>query len=89
MSVAVVYSDRAVKALKRLERDTAQQIVKKLKFYVSQKDVLARAKKLKPPFDDLYRYRIGDYRAIFEINDKGVIALLTILGIKHRKDVYE
>ncbi|MBP6881235.1 MAG: hypothetical protein KBC35_01275 [Candidatus Pacebacteria bacterium] len=35
-----------------------------------------------------YRYRIGDYRAIFSVAADGTITLLTILSVKHRKDVY-
>ncbi len=37
--------------------------------------------------ENLWRIRIGDYRVVYEINDKGKIII--ILRIKHRKDVYK
>jgi mRNA interferase RelE/StbE len=36
---------------------------------------------------DAYRIRIGDYRAIYEIQDQKLI--LTVITIGHRKNVYE
>lgn len=35
---------------------------------------------------DYYRIRIGDYRAVYSINDKA--HLVKILDIGHRKDIY-
>jgi mRNA interferase RelE/StbE len=36
---------------------------------------------------DAWRIRIGDYRAIYEINDGHLIA--TVITIGHRREVYE
>jgi len=36
--------------------------------------------------DSQYRIRVGDYRVIYEIDDKTVTVL--ILRIRHRKDAY-
>ena len=88
MSVEIEYTNKAVKALKKIEISQAGKIVKKINSYAKQDDFLTTAKKLKPPFDNLYRFRIGDYRAIFDIDKKGNITILTILDIKHRKDIY-
>jgi len=46
------------------------------------------AKKLKSPFVDLYRFRIGDYRAIFQVDSEGNVIIFTILEVKNRKDIY-
>ena len=43
-------------------------------------------KKLKG-FDNLWRVRKGDYRAIYSIDD--VISLIDIREIGHRKDIYK
>jgi mRNA interferase RelE/StbE len=43
-------------------------------------------KKLKG-FNNLWRVRIGDYRAIYSIDD--VISLIDIREIGHRKDIYK
>lgn len=43
-------------------------------------------KKLKGEFEGIYRYRIGDYRLFYQIeNDK---VLIIILNIDDRKDAY-
>jgi mRNA interferase RelE/StbE len=44
-------------------------------------------KKLSGQLTGLYRYRVGDYRVIFEINEKS--KLVEVLSIKHRKSVYK
>lgn len=36
--------------------------------------------------DNEYRIRVGDYRIIYEINDKDIIIFL--LQCKHRRDIY-
>jgi len=81
-------SKKAKDDLWMLEKDIQKRILKKLKFYISSETPLKNAKKLKPPFDDLFRFRIGDYRVIFEIDNKGKLTILIILTIKHRKDIY-
>jgi mRNA interferase RelE/StbE len=44
-------------------------------------------KRLKGEFSSIYRYRIGDYRVFYIIdNEKN---LVFILDIKHRKDAYK
>ncbi len=44
-------------------------------------------KRLKGEFSDFYRYRIGDYRLFYKIeNDKIIIF---IVDIKHRKEAYD
>ena len=88
MKAKVIYSKKAFKDLKRLNRQIAQKIIKKIKSYTESNNPLKYAKKLNPPFDDLYRFKIGDYRVIFETDSKGKIFLLTILKIGHRKNIY-
>ena len=71
MSVQVFYSERALQELRALPRVAAQRVVQKIRFYSEQKHPLKYAQKLKPPFDDLYRFRVGSYRVIFSIDRKG------------------
>lgn len=86
--VSVLYSTNSLKFLKKLDTSIAKKIVEKIKDNSEQKDVLSRAKSLQGDLSGKYRYRIGDYRAIFIIDDEGTLVLLTILNIKHRKDIY-
>ena len=65
-----------------------KRIAKKFRFYISNNQPLKYAKKLTDARLGTYRFRIGDYRAIFDIDNKGNIQILIILRIKHRKEVY-
>ena len=46
----------------------------------------ANIKKLKGEFEGFYRYRIGNYRLFYLIDDKKVIVF--VIDLKHRKDAY-
>ena len=43
------------------------------------------AKKLKRT-RDYYRYRVGDYRIIYQIDDDALV--VTVARVRHRRDVY-
>ncbi len=43
-------------------------------------------KKLKGEFEGLYRYRIGDYRLFYKVDNNKI--LVFIITLKHRKDSY-
>jgi len=88
MRIKVVYTKNAWKSLKNLEKKDAIRIALKVEYYSKQSNPVKQAKKLKSPFDDLYRFRVGDYRVIFEVDTKGNLTILTILSIKHRKGAY-
>lgn len=36
--------------------------------------------------EDMYRIRVGDYRIIYEVQDK--VLLILVLRVGHRRDVY-
>lgn len=88
MNWRIGYTESALRDLARLDENTSRKIVLKISYYAETGNPLYFAKKLNPPFEDLYRFRIGEYRAIFELG-KDTLRLLIILRIKHRKDVYE
>ncbi len=78
----------ARRELQELPRLIAQRITEKLDFFVSQPNPLKYSTKLRDPRYGHYRFRVGDYRVIFDVSSKGVLTILVILTIKHRKDVY-
>ncbi len=86
--VQVQYAKSAVKDLKKIEKKVALRIVKKVKENAEMKNPLARAKALTGILTGLYRYRIGDYRVIFEMRDGETISILLVLSVQHRKDIY-
>ena len=89
MEVSVIYSHDALRQLKKLPLAFAKRIVRKISDNANQADPLSRAKALRGRLSGKYRYRIGDYRAIFSINDDGLVTILMILDIRHRKDAYK
>lgn len=84
----VFYSARARKDLRGLDTSVSRRIEKKISQLAMAGDPLANAKPLKGLFAGLYRYRIGDYRAVFSISENEAVMLLTIYTVQHRKDVY-
>jgi len=87
-SFSVLYTSSALKDLRTIEKKNAQKIILTIQKYTS-KNPLEKAKKLSGIFEGLYRYRVGDYRAIFQMDNSGKTIVVSILKIKHRKDVYK
>ena len=83
------YTAKAVDDLKRLDRTVQQRILKKISQFCSAKDPFAFAKPLSGPWKRLFRFRIGDYRAVFRKEATGDLSILLILSIKHRREIYE
>lgn len=88
MSVEIRYSRHAVTFLQKTENVIRKRIIGKIKKNATTSP-LANAKELSGVFSGLYRYRIGNYRVIFEYNESGELIILTILKIGHRKDIYK
>jgi len=82
----VVFKPVAQKQLLKLDKTTQQRIGKKLGFYFGQKDTLSYAIKMADSnLDGEYRFRIGDYRVVFDV----VVDKIVVLRIQHRKDIYK
>ena len=75
--------ESAKRDLKRIDKSTALDILKRIKT-LEEYPLLSNIKKLKnyyPPF----RYRIGNYRVLFDVEGETVI----VVHIKHRSKAYE
>ncbi len=88
MNSEVFYTKKARTDLKSFDHDIAVRIIRKIKKYSQSKNPLIHAKKLKNLQLGTYRFRIGNYRALFDI-EKSEVKVLMILAIKHRKDIYQ
>ena len=82
------YTKNAVRDLRQLDRQMAKRILKKMDFFSKQEAPLKFAKKLKDFSLGEYRFRIGDYRVLFDLDEDGSVKILTILSVKHRKEAY-
>ena len=89
MRFRFIYSIQAYEDLASLEIKESKRINDKLEHFVQQPNPFKFAKSLQGKHIGLYRFRIGNYRAIFSKDAAGVITVLTILTIKHRRDVYK
>lgn len=79
----IILTQRALKDLERIDKETQRRIAVKLKKYAN--NPLKHAKKLVSPKIGEYRLRIGDYRVIFDIEGENIV----ILRIGHRKSIYK
>lgn len=89
MYFSIKLTEHAVQDLSKLGHQLAKRITNKLKEICTSKNPLYFAKALTGELKGLYRFRIGDYRAIFRKDASGELIILLVLRIKHRKDVYE
>ena len=81
------FSSHALKQLKKIDRLVAMRIIDYLENKVAQLDEPRQfGKALQGQLANLWRYRIGDYRVIVEIQDSELI--IQVIKIGHRKDIY-
>lgn len=81
----IVFKPSAQKQINQLNQTTRKRIAKKLQFYLSQNDPLVYAVKMADcNLDGQYRYRIGDYRIIFDLAPQKIV----VLKVQHRRDIY-
>lgn len=87
----MVWKIEYLKSIQKEVRKIDRASQKKIREYLEEKvanmdnprDI---GKALKGEMKELWRYRIGDYRAICEIQDKTITVLVVHIG--HRKSVY-
>ncbi len=88
MAWTISYTDTARKQLRKLDKQTARRILD----YMDERIAGAQnprdtGKALTGPMlGTFWRYRVGDYRIICEIQD-GKLCVL-VVGIGHRREVY-
>lgn len=75
----------AVNDLKQLPKVAQKRVFDKLDFYFKSAKPLKFAKSLTDKTLGDFRFRIGDYRVIFDVKNNKAI----ILKIGHRKEVYK
>jgi len=82
------YTKNAARDLRQLDQQAAKRILKKMDFFSKQDDPLKFAKKLKDFSLGEYRFRIGAYRVLFDLDEGGAVKVLMVLSIKHRREAY-
>ena len=88
MAWTVSYTETARKQLRKLDRPVARRLVDFLDERVAgEADPRSTGKALTGPvLGAFWRYRVGDYRIICDLQDGALVVL--VLQIGNRKDVY-
>lgn len=79
------FTSKARKEIKKLSPEIAERIIKKLDYFVSMVNPLSYADHLTNYEIGNYRFRIGDYRVIFDIYEDKIV----ILKVGHRREIYK
>lgn len=82
----IEYSAAAAKTFRKLDRPVQIKIKKFLDEIETLDNPRNRGKGLTADKAGLWRYRVGDYRLICDIQDEYLIIVVLVVG--HRKEVY-
>jgi len=84
----VVFTNEARKELKKLDKYTALLLIAWVRKNLEGcSDPRQHGKSLTANRGGQWRYRVGDYRLVAEINDDTITILILTVG--HRRDVYK
>lgn len=87
MAWTIDYTQTALNQLRKLDKQSARRILDFLDERVAQRDdPRSTGKALTGPLGGLWRYRVGDFRVICEIQDGELRVLVIELG--NRREVY-
>ena len=87
MGYTVEISDHAFKQLSKLDKPVQKLLLNWLeKNLLGTENPRLKGKGLVGNHSREWRYRVGDYRIIVDIQDKVLIVLIIAVG--HRKDIY-
>ena len=78
------FTKQAAKAFLELPPNIQKKIIGKLEFYLNSDNPLSFAKRLVGFPRPVFRFRIDDYRVIFDWQGKSIL----ILKVGHRKEIY-
>jgi len=82
MDYKIVFTKRAMRDISKLEPEVKGKIGDALERY--GRDPLNYARKMIDPSLGSYRFRIGDYRVIFDVEGDEIV----VLRVGHRREIY-
>jgi mRNA interferase RelE/StbE len=81
-------SEKALKQLKKLDKQAAAQIIHFMDESIQgTEDPRESGKQLKGELNNIWRYRSGDYRILCQLQDEVFVVLVLETG--HRKNIYK
>ena len=88
MAWTIEYADTAIGQLRKLDKQTARRIVDFMDERIAgQENPRNTGKALTGPYGGFWRYRVGDYRVICDIQDSALRVLVVQLG--NRREIYQ
>ena len=88
MKYNVIYTEKALKSLKKLDKSVLTMIKAWIdKNLIGTKDPRQHGKGLTANRSGQWRYRVGDYRILAEIQEDKLVILVVEVG--HRKNIYK
>ena len=88
MNYHVLFTKYAKKQIKKIDKNNAALILGWIRKNLENcKNPRIHGKGLTVNKSGFWRYRIGDYRLITEIQDNNIIIL--VLSVGHRRDIYK
>ncbi len=81
----IFYTSKAAKQLNDLPRSVQKRIVDKMRFYAEQENPLKFAKPLTDSREGDFRFRVGDYRLVFDVKKDNIY----ILKVAKRDKIYD
>ena len=87
MAWTVEYSDTALKQLRRIDRQHARRILDFMTTRVAEQDSpRALGQPLQGSLRTYWRYRVGDYRVICDLEDD--VLRILVVEVGHRREIY-
>lgn len=83
----LAYTKKGLKGLKKLSSPDAKKMVDKLRALIEFSPRTANIKKMVGVSESVYRLRVGNMRAIFEIDKRE--GLVVIIDVGYRGGVYD
>ncbi len=83
MNYKIVYTRRSVRDIQGLPADIQKRIGETMMRYCENPVIYC--KKLSDSKLGAYRFRIGDYRVVFDIKDDEIV----VLRVGHRREIYK
>ncbi len=79
-------SERALRSLRKMDKQVARRIRDKLAEISTLENPRSTGKALTGSLAGVWRYRVGDYRILCDIEDNGLVVI--IIDVAHRREVY-
>lgn len=80
----LLYKKQAVKDIQKLPKQVQKRLKTKLEWFIAQDNPISFSTALTKPADAQYRYRVGSYRVLFDIENDNLV----VLHVQHRREVY-